>query len=241
MDASPKHEGGIRRAVAVVRGIENEVQDFARLASRYLNLLLRAERSAAVDLILRAADDLPLEDLYTGVLQEAQYELGRLWERNEVTVAQEHYCTAVTQLVLSLLYPRVTATPKTDPTFVGVCAEGELHEVGTRMVCDVFELRGWRSFYLGSSLTSRELIDFVSSHRADVIGISASRDERVEGVQAVIRQLRDTNPRLRILVGGRSFAAEPELWRRVGAHGTARDAGTAVDAAHRLLLVGSDT
>jgi methanogenic corrinoid protein MtbC1 len=213
------------------------------ISRQYVELLRNADRRAAIDLVLRAADDHPVEHIYTGLLQEAQYEVGRLWEANELSVAQEHYSTAITQLIMSLLYPRICETPKTRGAFIGVCVEGELHEVGIRMVCDVFELRGWQSFYLGSSMPPADLLRFVEQKRPDVIGISAIYDGNVESARQLIAQLRSTAPRaVTILAGGRPFLRYPELWREIGADGTAADAAGSVEIAESLLAsTGSST
>jgi MerR family transcriptional regulator, light-induced transcriptional regulator len=224
----------------------NDARAFPELLSvsrQYVELLRNADRREAIDLVLRIADEHPVEDIYTRLLQEAQYEIGRLWEANEISVAQEHYSTAVTQLIMSLLYPRIAATPKTRGTFAGVCAEGELHEIGMRMVCDLFELRGWKTFYLGASMPPGDLLRFIDERRPDVIGISAIYDLNVGSVRQVIPRLRRNAPRnMRILTGGRPFLIQPALWRDVGADGTAGTADESVDVAERLLAsAGSST
>jgi methanogenic corrinoid protein MtbC1 len=213
------------------------------VSREYVDLLRNAERRAAIDLVLRAADEHPVQHIYTGLLQEAQYEVGRLWEANEISVAQEHYSTAVTQLIMSLLYPRICETPKTRGAFIGVCVEGELHEVGIRMVCDLFELRGWQSFYLGSSMPPAELLRFIEQKRPDVIGISAIYDGNVESARQIIAQLRSIRASgVTILAGGRPFLLQPELWREIGADGTAADAAASVEVAESLLAsTGSST
>jgi methanogenic corrinoid protein MtbC1 len=213
------------------------------LSRQYVDLLRTAERRAAIDLVLRAADEHPVEHIYTGLLQEAQYEVGRLWEANEISIAQEHYSTAVTQLIMSLLYPRICETPKTRGAFIGVCVEGELHEVGIRMVCDLFELRGWRTFYLGSSMPAADLLRFIEQKRPDVIGISAIYESNVESARQVIAQLRSVGASgVTILAGGRPFLRQPGLWREIGADGTAADAAASVDIAESLLAsTGSST
>jgi methanogenic corrinoid protein MtbC1 len=214
----------------------DDESELLAISQQYVALLRNADRRAAIDLVLRAADEHPVEDIYTGLLQKAQYEVGRLWEANEISVAQEHYSTAVTQLVMSLLYPRICQTPKTRGVFIGVCVEGELHEVGIRMVCDLFELRGWRSFYLGSSMPRADLLRFIEQNRADVIGISAIYDANVESVQRLIPQVRANTPRnVKILTGGQPFLRQPSLWREIGADGTAADAAESVEAAESLL------
>jgi methanogenic corrinoid protein MtbC1 len=220
----------------------NDQSELLAISRQYVRLLRDADRRGAIDVVLRAADEHPVERIYTALLQEAQYEVGRLWEANEISVAQEHYSTAVTQLVMSLLYPRIRETPKTRGTFAGVCVEGELHEVGIRMVCDLFELRGWQSFYLGSSMPPAELLRFINEKRPDVIGISAIFEANVESARQLIVQLRSIGPRgMKILVGGRPFVRYPELWREIGADGSAADAAGSVETAETLTSIDSST
>ena len=33
-----------------------------------------------------------VKDIYLHVFQSSLYEIGRLWQENKITVAQEHYC-----------------------------------------------------------------------------------------------------------------------------------------------------
>lgn len=70
----------------------------AALAHQYLQALLRSERATASRLILDAADaGIGVRALYLNVFQRTQYEIGRLWQTNHISVAQEHYCTAATR------------------------------------------------------------------------------------------------------------------------------------------------
>ncbi len=81
------------------------------------------------------------------VFQPALYEVSELWQRNIISVSQEHYCTVATQFTMSLLYPHIFRGKKSDRVFVGCCVGGELHEIGMRMVTDFFEIEGDCWFY----------------------------------------------------------------------------------------------
>lgn len=60
------------------------------LAGEYLNLVLQGERHQAHELILHAVKDgVAIKDIYLHIFQPVLYEIGRLWEFNEITVAQE--------------------------------------------------------------------------------------------------------------------------------------------------------
>src|SRR5581483_7575825 len=100
------------------------------LAQRYIAALLDGHRDTALRLILdAAATGTPVRAIYLRVFQPAQYEIGRLWQAGRISVAQEHYCTAATQLIMSQLYPYVFAYEKKAATAVIVCISGELHEL----------------------------------------------------------------------------------------------------------------
>jgi methanogenic corrinoid protein MtbC1 len=182
----------------------------------------------------RGAD---LRDVYLGVLQDVQREVGRLWLTNRISVAKEHFCTAVTQNVIARLYPRIMAVPKNGRRIVVACAGGERHEVGARMVSDFFELEGWDAIYLGADTPPSAVADAVREHAPDVLGISANMAFNLGSVREVIAAARaaDRAGRLKALVGGYQFNANPELWRRTGADAWARDGREAVAQASALV------
>ena len=68
------------------------------VAARYLEALLRGNRKEACRLILSAVEEgTSVKSVYLEVFQPVQREMGRLWQTNEVTVAQEHYHRAPLQ------------------------------------------------------------------------------------------------------------------------------------------------
>jgi MerR family transcriptional regulator, light-induced transcriptional regulator len=209
----------------------------AGLAFEYLAALLKGERHVASKLVVdAAAAGTPVREIYLHVFQAAQYEVGRLWQINEITVAQEHYCTAAAQLIMSQLYPYVFASEKTEGTLVATCVAGDLHEIGIRMVTDFFEMDGWNTYYLGASTPAQAVVDTVVQHQAQVLAISATILGGLRGVDELIHRVR-AQPACRdvkILVGGYPFLVAPELWERVGADGTAANAQDAIALAGRL-------
>ena len=95
------------------------------LAERYLGCLLAADRSAATQLIDDALrDGVSVRELYLEVIQPTQYEVGRLWELDRLTVADEHFCTGVSQLVIARLYARWLKVPAANaPRAVIACVD----------------------------------------------------------------------------------------------------------------------
>ena len=210
----------------------------AQLARDYLSALLRAERHLASSLTLGAAQaGTPIRDLYLEVFQPCQQEVGRLWQMNQISVAQEHYCTAATQLIMSQLYPYIFSGQRKNRTLLAACVAGDLHELGARVVSDLLELQGWDTIYLGANVPASSIIKLMQDRHIDVLALSATMTFHVPVVERLIAEIRSaqiTRP-AKILVGGYPFNLAPELWKRVDADAWAPDAAQAIAAADRLV------
>jgi len=210
--------------------------DLAELARGYLRALLDGERHRASRMILEAVQaGVPVKRIYLDVFQPTQYEVGRLFQLNEVGVGEEHYCTAATQLIISQLYPQIFASEKGPNTLVATCVAGDLHELGARMVTDFFEMDGWNTYYFGAGSSSQAVVATVAQRRARVLAISAPY--HVSAVGELIEKIR-AHPacgRVKIMVGGYPFRVDPDLWSKLGADGSATDAQQAISLANRWV------
>jgi len=208
------------------------------LARAYLGALLSGDRHRASDIVLAAVEaGTSVRDVYLRVFQPVQHEVGRLWQTNQVSVAQEHFITAATQMVMSQLYPRIFRSTKIGRRLVATCVGGELHEIGVRMVADFFEMEGWDTYYLGASTPAASILDTIAAREADVLAVSTTITYNVGELRDLVAEVRASHVAadLRILVGGRPFNLDPELWRRVEADGYAPDALGAIRTAESLL------
>ena len=196
--------------------------------ARYLEAVLSGSRREAfgvVDLARQAG--LGIRALYLDVFQPAMREVGRLWQENRITVADEHLATAITQAAMARLYEELFhASPEPGPLLVAACADQERHELGLRMICDVLEMEGWDTVFLGASVPVEDLVRMVRARRPQVVALSASIAPHVARVREAIRAIREAEPHGAplIAVGGRAFADDPALAERLGADLTARDA-----------------
>jgi MerR family transcriptional regulator, light-induced transcriptional regulator len=207
-----------------------------RLARDYLAALLVGNRLDAGRMILQAVEQgAAIKDIYLNVFQRSQRELGRLWQTNQISVAQEHYCTAATQLIMSQFYPAIFAVAKKGPRLVATCVGGELHELGARMVADFFELEGWDTYFLGANTPTDSVLRAVEERQAHILAVSATMTFHLERVRALIAAARQSGLKARVMVGGYPFNIAEELWRSVGADGYAPDAQAAISVAEGLI------
>ena len=209
----------------------------SEVTRRVLLHLLQGERAKALATLEAELDaGAQVVDLHEQVLMPIQVEVGRLWQMGEVGIAEEHLASRIVEDALMLLrtYLPKNEEPATHSVLVaGV--RGNFHEIGARMVADRFEATGWRALLLGADTPAEALVEGVSHFAPDVVALSAGLGWHVRATAELVNAMHEAHPKVPVLVGGRVYAEIPDLWRDVGAHGSAVDAGGAVSEAQRLL------
>ena len=206
-------------------------------SSSFLKSLLEGDRHRARALVLDALrSGASIQAIFLEILQPSQYELGRLWHEGEITIAEEHFCTAATIAIMAQLQPRIFERPRNGLRLVAASVEGELHEIGVRMIADLLEIEGWDSYFLGGNNPADTIVSAVKGRQAQLLCLSVSIAALLPSLEAVIPLIRTAFPsgEVKILVGGAPFNAQGDLWRRIGADATARDAAGALEYATSL-------
>ena len=198
----------------------------------YVDAIRVGDRRRAFQIIDDARDSgVDLGGLYVGVFQPALREIGRLWQENQISVADERLATAITQAAMARSYERAFAwRAETSRTLIAACVDVERHEVGLRMLCDLLDLEGWNTTYLGAAVPVESLVSMVQRRRPDVVALSTALTPHLPRLRAMIEAIRETlgDKRPVIIVGGRPFLEDPTLAARLGADFTASNAVDAV-------------
>lgn len=206
---------------------------------RFLDALRTGNRAYALRVSqLALATGIDVRSLYLDVFQPAMYEIGRLWELNQLSVAQEHLATAITRSIMAQIHALATTRltmlrmfmSALKRTVITTCVSNELHDLGIRMVADFFELEGWRVYHLGALVPAQDVVQMISEKQADVLAISVTIRSHMPLARDMIQLVRTapSGSRVRIIVGGQPFNLLPDLYRKIGADLMAPDAQTAV-------------
>ena len=173
----------------------------------YLKNLLdgnRAPCAAVVGQLL--AVDTPIETIYTDLFQKSLYRVGKLWEHNRISVAEEHLATAITESLLSLVYPVVFTSPRKGRRAIVACVANEYHQLGGKMVADVFEMQGWDAYFLGANTPVNDLLELIDDKVPDILGLSLAIYFNISGLTRTIKEVRHYFSDLPMVVGGQAFA-----------------------------------
>jgi len=177
-----------------------------RLYADYFKALLAGDRETCVHTVQCLLDrEVSLYDLYIHLFQRSLYEVGDLWERNRISVAVEHLATAMTESLLTLVYPRIFAAEHIGKKAVVSCVANEYHQIGAKMVADVFELNGWDGYFLGANTPPESILVFLQEKQPHVLGLSLSVSFNMDALCGLIERVRGSFPDLPVLVGGQAF------------------------------------
>lgn len=173
---------------------------------QYLDNLLYGRKAECASLVeALVGRGWGVHDIYVKLFQRSLYDVGMLWEQNRISVASEHLATAVTESLFSIVYPQIFGSGKTGHRAVVSCVANEFHQIGAKMVADVFELSGWDALFLGSNTPTDDLLELVEDREPDLIGLSLSIYFNLPKLIELIELISRRFPGQRIIVGGQAF------------------------------------
>ena len=86
---------------------------------------------------------------------------------------------------------------------LGVCAPGEAHSLGLRMMLEVLRQDGAAATFIGENKSLAEVREFVRRFAPDLICLSCSIAECLPAAVELVRALKADSPHLMIIAGGR--------------------------------------
>lgn len=199
--------------------------------------LLARDSGRARRVVLDAADlGAPVEDLVLEVCSPALHEIGFRWSAGEITVAEEHYATAVVDRLLHTLGPRLHRSPAGGRLALVATTPGEQHALGARIVSDLLEADAWEVLHLGANTPAADLLDLAATEAPDLLALSTTTPQQLPHVAAVLGGAQNLSPRPFIAVGGQLWTRETvPVVRELGADWVGRDPRLLVAALREIV------
>jgi methylmalonyl-CoA mutase cobalamin-binding domain/chain len=206
-------------------------------SEKLLAAMINADRSSAAELIGRVLDEgIEPRQVITEVLDPAIVQLGRLWEKETMSLAQNFVASKIAEDALLRCIPDKTDAPHTKGAIVIGNIEDDFHSLGRKAVGLFLSAAGWDVYDLGNDVPAEELLEKALEVNACVIGVSAMMQTTALNIRK-LRQLideRGLTDRIKMAVGGAVFNWRPELVTEVGGDGTASNAVGADELFMRL-------
>jgi MerR family transcriptional regulator, light-induced transcriptional regulator len=200
-------------------------------ACAFAGALIEGDAATARAIIEDIAGNGPgYTQIATHLLQPALYAIGGQWERNEITIAQEHLAAALAQTLLVELFLEGPFQMPHGGKILLAGVEHNQHVIGLRILSDAFELSGWSVQYLGANTPTGALLAQVDRTSPDRVGLSVSLVQQLPTLRHTIAALHSEFGAQCpvILVGGIPTNQFEDIWRHLGADAWSPDAESAV-------------
>ena len=197
----------------------------ATTAHGLLELIVARDRDAVLEAVIDLAGAEGLHAVIA-VLADVQREVGRRWQGQDWSVADEHAATALADLALAAA---ALGIPPAEPTLgpvVVTCAEEEWHVLPARMFAEQLRAWGWDVIFLGASTPADHLAAYLARRPVVAVGLSCSVPIHLPGARRSIVAAHEAG--VPVMAGGAGFGSTPARALAVGADAWA----TSTEQAH---------
>ena len=113
--------------------------------------------------------------------------------------------------------------------------EGDIHDIGKRIVGFMLEGNGYEVTDLGTNVKAEAFVQAIEEHKPDILGMSALLTTTMPNMGKTIDLLKEKGLRgeVKVVIGGAPI--NEEYARSIGADGYAPEAGSAVELVKKLL------
>lgn len=209
------------------------------LFSRMVQAVIDGEKERAVELAQEALhlEIPPLEAINEGYIVGIQ-RVGELFEKGDFFLPELVMGAEAMQAALAVLEPelkrRHQERERSGSAIAGT-VEGDIHEIGKRLVCTMLVANGFDLLDLGPDVAAEIFIEKVRELKPDLLLLSALMTTTMPEQRSVIEALEGAGlrERVKVMVGG--AAVFPSWADEIGADGYAENAIEAVEVAKGLV------
>ncbi len=209
----------------------------ARQVVELARLSVAPERRGAMRLVQsQLSRGVSLDSVCLDLLAPAARRLGALWLQDRCDFALVTIGTATLMHIHETITAGVeVAAGPASRRILLTPAPGEQHGFGSAMLAGFFRRAGW-SVAADSFATERDLVAAVRRDSFDVIGLSVSCIERLDGLGLLLLRLRRASRHrgVRVMLGGPALIERPEAAALLGADASGDDARDTVILAGKL-------
>jgi 5-methyltetrahydrofolate--homocysteine methyltransferase len=210
------------------------------LDERLGNYIIEGTKEGLIaDLDLKLKESAPLE-IINGPLMRGMEEVGRLFNNNELIVAEVLQSAEAMKAAVSHLEQFMEKSDSaTRGRVILATVKGDVHDIGKNLVDIILSNNGYRVINLGIKVPPEVLIQAVRQHKPDAVGLSGLLVKSAQQMVLTAEDLRDSGVRLPLLVGGAALSDRFTRTRIAPAYGStvvyANDAMNGLDILNRLM------
>src|SRR2546426_2738797 len=173
------------------------------LDERLARYIVEGSRDRLVDdLNAKLGEATPLE-IINGPLMRGMDEVGRLFNHNQLIVAEVLQSAEAMKAAVAHLEPFMAKTESaTRGTFILATVKGDVHDIGKNLVEIILSNNGYRVINLGIKVPPEELIAAYHTHKPDAFGLSGLLVKSAQQMVLTAQDLRAAAIEIPLFVGG---------------------------------------
>jgi 5-methyltetrahydrofolate--homocysteine methyltransferase len=187
--------------------------------------------------VRKALDEgMEAQDILTNGLIAGMEVIGRRFRSGELFLPEVLLSAEVMHKGLDIINPLLAkAGHKGIGTVVIGTVEGDIHDIGKRIVGFLLEGTGFEVVDLGVDVKTDEFVRAIEEHKPDILGMSALLTTTMPNMEKIIDVLKEKGLRdkIKIVIGGAPI--NEQFANAIGADGYAPEAGSAVEMVKRLM------
>jgi MerR family transcriptional regulator, light-induced transcriptional regulator len=168
---------------------------------------------AAVKSALRAIDEksVSVTGLYLDCLTPILAAVGDEWQAGSRPIWREHAASAVCRDIIGAMAPEISriAPEAAGKTVVLACPPEEQHDLGLRMIADLYRLNGWQSCFLGADTPVIGIIAAAKETGAETVVLSAATHYTLINIDDVVSAIAGALPDIKIMLTGPAYKDRP--------------------------------
>jgi 5-methyltetrahydrofolate--homocysteine methyltransferase len=211
------------------------------LDERLANYILEGTRDGLIaDLDRKRAGGAAPLDIINGPLMAGMAEVGRLFNANELIVAEVlQSAEAMKAAVTHLEQFMEKADSAKRGKVVLATVKGDVHDIGKNLVEIIFKNNGYDVVNLGIKVPPEDLIKAYQEHHPDAIGLSGLLVKSAQQMVTTASDLKDAGIEIPLLVGGAALSAKFTQTKIAPSYGKAvcyaKDAMTGLRLMNQLM------
>jgi 5-methyltetrahydrofolate--homocysteine methyltransferase len=211
------------------------------LDERLANYIIEGTRDGLiVDLEKKRAEGTAPLDIVNGPLMAGMAEVGRLFNANELIVAEVLQSAEAMKAAVSHLeqFMEKADTAKRGKVVLAT-VKGDVHDIGKNLVEIILKNNGYDVVNLGIKVPPEDLIKAYQEHHPDAIGLSGLLVKSAQQMVITAGDLKDAGIKVPLLVGGAALSAKFTQTKIAPSYGKAvcfaKDAMTGLSLMNQLM------
>ncbi len=171
--------------------------------------IIKGDKSGLGELIDKAAENMPAEDIINKMLFPAMQKVGELFGEGKMLLPFVLQSAETMKAAVSLLEPRLKKTEGTSKgTVILATVQGDVHDIGKNLVDIIMSNNGFKVHNLGIKVPVSDMIKKAIETGASAIGMSGLLVKSTKIMKENLEEISKTLPDIKIMLGGAALTGK---------------------------------